>query len=117
MPDILKLRGGTTGDHSGYVGPEREVTVDTDLITLRVHDGYIIGGVPLAREDKTPAATDATNRIYAAPEYTVSGLPSAGSHSGGVVYVSNGAAGTPVLAFSDGTAWLRCDTLAAVSAT
>lgn len=37
-------------------------------------------------------------------------------HTGMVVYVSNGAAGNPILAFSDGTNWLRCDTLAAISA-
>lgn len=33
---------------------------------------------------------------------------------GGIIYVSDGAAGTPVLAFSDGTSWLRSDTRAVV---
>jgi len=33
-----------------------------------------------------------------------------------LIYVSNGAAGSPVIAFFDGTDWLRCDTLAAVAA-
>lgn len=33
---------------------------------------------------------------------------------GGIIYVHNGAAGSPVLAFSDGTAWLRSDTRAPV---
>lgn len=48
--------------------------------------------------------------------YTVATLPSASTAGAGtIVYVSNGAAGSPVLAFSDGTNWLRCDTLAAVS--
>lgn len=45
---------------------------------------------------------------------TVATVPSA--VAGGVIYVSNGAAGSPVLAFSDGTNWLRCDTLAAIAA-
>lgn len=36
--------------------------------------------------------------------------------TGSVCYVADGAAGDPVLAFFDGTDWLRCDTLAAISA-
>ena len=48
--------------------------------------------------------------------YTVAGAPSASANARRVIYVSNGAAGSPVLAFSDGTNWLRCDTLAAISA-
>jgi hypothetical protein len=46
--------------------------------------------------------------------YTVATAPTA--TTGSVVYFSNGAAGSPVLAFFDGTNWLRCDTLAAISA-
>lgn len=46
------LRGGTeeehlTGNGAGFIGAEREVTVDTTKYTLRVHDGKTIGGVPL----------------------------------------------------------------------
>lgn len=29
---------------------------------------------------------------------------------GGIIFVQDGAGGGPVLAFSDGTSWLRCDT-------
>lgn len=50
------------------------------------------------------------------PTYTVAGAPSAASLAGTVIYVSNGAAGAPVLAFSNGTNWLRVDTLATISA-
>lgn len=51
------------------------------------------------------------------PTYTVANAPSAASIAGTVIYVSNGAAGAPVLAFSNGTNWLRVDTLATISAT
>lgn len=52
------------------------------------------------------------------PTYTVAGAPSAVTAGAGtVIYTSNGAAGSPVLAFSDGTNWLRVDTLATISAT
>lgn len=45
------------------------------------------------------------------PTYTVAGAPSASSAGAGtLIYVSNGAAGSPILAFSDGTNWLRSDT-------
>lgn len=46
--------------------------------------------------------------------FTVATLPS--PVASGIIYVSDGAAGNPVLAFSDGTNWLRSDTRAAVSA-
>lgn len=46
--------------------------------------------------------------------FTVATAPTA--KIGSVAYFSNGAAGSPVLAFFDGTNWLRCDTRAAISA-
>jgi hypothetical protein len=48
--------------------------------------------------------------------YTVATAPT-GISAGSVAYFSNGAAGNPVLAFYNGTNWLRVDTLAAISAT
>ena len=48
--------------------------------------------------------------------YTVATAPSAAANPRDLIYVSNGAAGSPVLAFSNGTNWLRVDTLAAISA-
>ena len=51
------------------------------------------------------------------PTYPVANAPSAASAGAGtVVYVSNGAAGSAILAFSDGTDWLRSDTGAAIAA-
>ena len=53
MAKLLKLRGGTTSQHSSFTGASREVTVDTDKDTLVVHDGSQAGGFPLARADGT----------------------------------------------------------------
>jgi hypothetical protein len=51
------------------------------------------------------------------PTYTVASAPSASSAGAGtLIYVSNGAAGSAILAFSDGTDWLRSDTGAAIAA-
>ena len=47
------------------------------------------------------------------PQYTVASLPTV--ETGTLIYVSNGAAGSPVVAFGDGSNWLRVDTRAAVS--
>lgn len=59
---------------------------------------------------------DVTGAIQV-PTYTVAGAPSASTAGAGtVIYVSNGAAGSPVLAFSNGTNWLRVDTLATIAA-
>lgn len=49
------------------------------------------------------------------PTYTVAGAPSAASIAGAVIYVSNGAAGSPILAFSNGTDWKRSDTGATIA--
>ena len=49
--------------------------------------------------------------------YTVANAPSASDAGAGtIVYVSNGAAGSAILAFSDGTNWKRSDTGATISA-
>lgn len=53
MAKLLKLRGGTTSQHSSFTGADREVTVDTDKETLVVHNGSQAGGYPLARADGT----------------------------------------------------------------
>ena len=50
------------------------------------------------------------------PSYTVATAPSASvAGAGTVVYVADGAAGSPILAFSDGTDWKRSDTGATIS--
>jgi len=49
--------------------------------------------------------------------YTVANAPSAATAgAGSVVFVSNGAAGAAILAFSDGTNWKRSDTGATIAA-
>jgi hypothetical protein len=51
------------------------------------------------------------------PTYTVAAAPSAATAGAGtLIYTSNGAAGSPILAFSDGTNWKRSDTGATIAA-
>jgi len=51
MAKLLKLRRGTTSQHTSFTGAEGEVTVDIDKETLVVHDGSTAGGHPVAAED------------------------------------------------------------------
>jgi hypothetical protein len=55
MSTALKLRRGTTAQHSTFTGAEAEVTVDTTKDTVVVHDGSTAGGFPLARESSVVA--------------------------------------------------------------
>ena len=60
--------------------------------------------------------SDVTGAIKV-PTYTVATAPSAVTAGAGtLIYVSNGAAGSAILAFSDGTNWKRSDTGATISA-
>ena len=58
MAKLLKLRRGTTSQHSSFTGAEGEVTVDTSKDTAVVHDGSQAGGRPLAREDLNNVANN-----------------------------------------------------------
>jgi hypothetical protein len=62
MATALKLRRGTTAQHSSFTGAEGEITVDTTKDTVVVHDGSTAGGVPLAKE--SGSAISATNLSY-----------------------------------------------------
>ena len=61
MAKLLKLRRGTTSQHSSFTGAEGEVTVDTTKDTIVVHDGSTAGGVPLAKESDNLSLIDEDN--------------------------------------------------------
>ena len=45
MATVLQLRGGTTAENAAFTGASKELSVDTTLSTVRVHDGVTAGGV------------------------------------------------------------------------
>ena len=47
MSKQVRLRRGTTAQHSSFTGAQGEVTVDTDKKVVVVHDGSTSGGVPM----------------------------------------------------------------------
>ena len=47
----VQFRRGTTAEHSGFKGADGEVTVDTSLKTVVIHDALTNGGFPVLRQD------------------------------------------------------------------
>ena len=48
MTKQVQLRRGTTVQHSTFTGALAELTVDTDTMSLVLHDGNTAGGIPLS---------------------------------------------------------------------
>lgn len=69
----------------------------------------------MAKRIAAAAASDKHDDGAQLPTFTVAGLPAAAANDGRVVRVSNGAAGQPCLAVSNGANWLRVVLGAAVA--
>lgn len=52
MAQEVRLRGGTTAQHTTFTGAAKEVTVDTTKNILVVHDGATPGGHPVAKQSE-----------------------------------------------------------------
>jgi len=50
MPTVLQFRRGTTTQNNNFTGTAGELSVDTTLDTLRIHDGSTAGGFALLKE-------------------------------------------------------------------
>lgn len=54
MAKVIQWKHGTTAENEAFTGQAKEITVDDDLHTLRVHDGETSGGVILAKVSDLP---------------------------------------------------------------
>jgi hypothetical protein len=65
MATAIQRRRGTTTQHGSFTGLAGEITIDTDLNTIIVHDGSTAGGYRLAKytEVQAAAAGDITSVI------------------------------------------------------
>lgn len=61
--------------------------------------------------------TSFSGPVKVSETFTVATVPDAALNTGGQIYVSNGRNGAPIIAFSNGTAWLRVDTAGVIQAT
>lgn len=91
MPTVVQFRRGTTAQNNSFTGQSGELTVDTQLGTLRVHNGTT-GGNILASID---AVQTLSNKTLSAPVVTGT-LSSSGliNTSGNVLAVVLNAQGT-----------------------
>ncbi len=98
----------TLSDGAEGTGMQLNLAGTTDAFPSIVRRGSGIHIRTAAGASSGPiwASSGVFNAPVIFPSYFVSALPSAGSHSGGMVYVSNEAGGA-VMAFSDGLAWRR----------
>ena len=55
MATQVQFRRGTTAEHSTFKGADGEVTVDTSLKTVVIHDAITNGGFPVLRQDGSTA--------------------------------------------------------------
>ena len=51
MATQVQFRRGTTAEHLSFKGADGEVTVDTSLKTVVIHDAITNGGFPVLRQD------------------------------------------------------------------
>jgi hypothetical protein len=69
----VKFRRGTSAEHSSFTGANGEITIDTTIKTLRVHDGVTVGGTRLAKfSDLGNAANLQSITTNVVPESNVS---------------------------------------------
>ena len=64
MPTALQFRRGTTSQNNSFTGAVGEISVDTTLDTLRIHDGSAAGGFEITQN---AAAQTLTNKTLTTP--------------------------------------------------
>jgi hypothetical protein len=67
MPKQIRLRRGTTAQHSAFTGAEGEVTFDTTKKVLVIHDGVTAGGKPVDGFVKVNPGSPTTSQTIAGP--------------------------------------------------
>ena len=58
MATAIQRRRGTTAQHANFTGLAGEITIDTTLDTIIVHDGSTAGGIRLAKYSEVQAASE-----------------------------------------------------------
>jgi hypothetical protein len=60
MPTVLQFRRGTTAQNNSFTGSAGELSIDTDLEVIRVHDGSHPGGYPQVGQNAVQTLTNKT---------------------------------------------------------
>ena len=82
MPTALQFRRGTTSQNNSFTGVVGELTVDTDLDTIRVHDGSTAGGFAIVQAAATQTLTNKTLTSPTLTNPTINGGTFSGTFTG-----------------------------------
>ena len=89
MAGQLKLRRGTTSQLANYIGSEGELTYDTALKSLVLHDGVTLGGVkiPYLSNDLVPSTMlpTATESVVGASKVATTAIAQAGTNDTDII--------------------------------
>jgi len=86
MPTVLQFRRGTTSQNNSFTGSAGELSIDTDLDVIRVHDGSTPGGFAQVGAN---AAQTLTNKTISAP-IIINGMTNGNSNGVGNIGNSTG---------------------------
>jgi hypothetical protein len=79
MPTVVQFRRGTTAQNNSFTGAVGELSIDTDLEVIRVHDGSTVGGFALVGLASTQTIS---NKIYQGTSVSVTGNITSGNFVG-----------------------------------
>ena len=87
MPTVVQFRRGNTTQNDNFTGASGELSVDTTVNTVRVHDGATQGGFPLVN---TTSSQTLSNKTYTGTSITVTGNVAGGNLTTAGVIVATG---------------------------
>ena len=67
MPTVLQFRRGTAAQNNAFTGAAGELSINTDVDSIRIHDGSTAGGFETNAKEATYA--DVAERYQADAEY------------------------------------------------
>lgn len=83
MPTTVQFRRGTTAQNDSFTGAAGEISVDTDLDTVRVHDGATAGGFQISTTVSQDNSTNTNFNLYY--NSTTSGILRTALYDGGTL--------------------------------
>lgn len=86
MPTVVQFRRGTTVQNDAFTGATGELSIDTDLDVIRVHDGSTAGGHTMVGRTATQTLT---NKTLTSPTLTTPAITGNVTVTGNVMPAAN----------------------------
>ena len=94
MPTVIQIRRGTTSQNNSFTGAAGELTMDTTLGVLVVHDGSTAGGQTMIGDTATQTMTNKTLTSPTLTTPTIDSITKSGSDGSGDIGQSGNKYGT-----------------------